>query len=377
MNLNEVLQLLGEIEVQTKGRVKPSNEPTGILRIDDKETLRKLDKVYTEGSIMGLHCGLEQCHKLFKHVRGNLHVLFGYMNMGKSTWQMYMDMVQAVKYDHKFAWFPPENMGAERFYDELICIYTGKQSDPQFSKVRMTSQERQEAIKFISEHFYIVYPPDEEGGQILDSPHTINAIEDRFAWLIEHEGVDGVRIDPFNQLDVDEYERDDKMLSKFMKRAKRFAVKYNVFYTVSMHPKAPDSSQFIEREGTEFKDLICPDDTRIAGGAMSGNKADQITAYHRPYKKSDPKNTTIEFRCLKSKNQKLMGINGITSEIKYDIPSNRFEENRSGSYIDALQLEKDNRKARLAGQQETIIEHDGKTDHPQDVDFNNPDNLTF
>jgi hypothetical protein len=377
MNLDEALKLLGEIEGKSKKRTKPSNEPSGILRAKDRETLKKLDKVYTEGSIMGLHCGLEQVNPLFKHMKGNLHVLFGYMNMGKSTWQMYMDMVQAIKYDHKFAWFPPENMGAEKFYDELICIYTGKQSNPNFRSNRMTNQERQEAIDFIDSHFFIVYPPDEEDGQILDSPHTINAIEDRFAWLIEHEGVDGVRIDPFNQLDVDEYERDDKMLSKFMKRAKRFAVKYNVFYTVSMHPKSPDASQFIEREGSEFKDLICPDDTRIAGGAMSGNKADQITAYHRPFKKSDPDNTQIEFRSLKSKNIRLMGENGITNEIKYDFKSNRFVENRSGTYIDALQLEKDNRKARLAGQQETIIEHDGTTDNPQDIDFNNPDNIPF
>jgi hypothetical protein len=366
----EVLKLLSEIEGKSKRRVKPSDEPKGILRIKDSLTLQKLEKAYREGSIMGLSPMLEQVNPLFKHMKGNLHVLFGYMNMGKSTWQMYMDMIQAVKYDHKFAWFPPENMGPERFYDELICIYTGKQSNPNFQSNRMTERERQEAIEFISEHFFIVYPPDEDDtGALIDNPHTINAIEERFAWLVENEEVDGVRIDPFNQLDVDDYERDDKMLSKFMKRAKRFAVKYNVFYTVSMHPKSPDPSQFVEREGSQYKDLICPDDTRIAGGAMSGNKADQITAYHRPYKKTDPDNTQIEFRNLKSKNIRLMGENGVTDEIKYDFKSNRFLENRSGAYIDPLQLELDNRKRRMSGQQEQIVEHNGLTDNPQNIDF--------
>lgn len=353
-------------------RRRASSEPTGIFRVKDKSVLEKLKDVYFNNSTMGLCTGFLNISPLFKHVRGNLDINLGYMNMGKTTWKMNLDMVQALKYGHKFAWFPPENMGAERFFDELICIYTGKQSSPRFESNRMTNAERLEAIEFINKHFFVVYPPDEDDkGFIIDSPHTIDKIEERFAWLIENEGVDGVRIDPFNQMDFDSFQRDDKLIGEFMKRAKRFAVNKNVYYSVSMHPKAVDPTQLVKDENSYTGDLKSPDDTRIAGGAMAGNKADQIAAYHRPCKKSDPKNTDVLFTCVKSKNHKMMGMDGSTDQLKYNRFTSRFEEYRSDArmYIDVIELEKSNMKNRLKGHQESIINHDGSTDNPQDIEF--------
>jgi len=83
-------------------------------------------------------------------------------------------------------------------------------------------------------------------------------------------GLDGVMIDPFNQLDSMQksYQREDQYLSMILKDVKRFALLNSVCYNIIAHPKNPSYK--------EDKSLPVADMYDLAGGAMWGNKVDQI-----------------------------------------------------------------------------------------------------
>ena len=126
-------------------------------------------------------------------------------------------------------------------------------------------------------------------------------------------------IDPFNQLHND-YDskngRDDRYLSEFLSKYKKFSVQNNVFGLIVAHPKA------MQKYGAN--DYPCPDVYDLAGGAMWNNKMDNIYVYHRPLASSDPSNAQCEFKALKIKRQKQVGKKG-TSLFEYDWKSRRFK----------------------------------------------------
>ena len=69
-------------------------------------------------------------------------------------------------------------------------------------------------MAFVNEHFFYIYPKD-------DAP-TPDYMMKVFTETIIKYNIDGVVIDPFNQLDHDRGGRDDIYLEKFYNKWKRF-----------------------------------------------------------------------------------------------------------------------------------------------------------
>src|ERR1700742_1418699 len=135
-------------------------------------------------------------------------------------------------------------------------MYVGKWLD------NMTIQEYTDACWFIDKHIFYVYPENE---------HDINSINEKFRHLVLKKGIDGVMVDPFNQLDhlQKPYQREDQYLSEILKEVKRFALLNNIVYNIIAHPKSPT---YIG----QTKQLPIVDMYDIHGGSMWGNKVDQI-----------------------------------------------------------------------------------------------------
>ena len=122
--------------------------------------------------------------------------------------------------------------------------------------------------------------------------------------MILKKGVDGVMIDPFNQLDKNQskMERDDQYLSEALKDIKRFDLLNGVCYNIIAHPKNPQYQRDEPLPAVRMYDL--------AGGAMWGNKVDSITIYDRPEFHKDKNSPQVRIHQIKTKRKRTGGQNG-------------------------------------------------------------------
>ena len=269
--------------------------------------------------------GITEIDERFKFKRGEITLITGHGNMGKTQFLVYMIVCRAILFGEKFAIFSPENQPAEEFYDDFVEILLGDNCKPN-NPNRPSRGTYENAYDFVSKHFFNVYPVDTE-----PTPEYIN---ERFLEMIIKEKIDGVIIDPFNQL-YNDYEnsngRDDRYLSQFLSKFKKFASQNNIFAFIVAHPKV------MQKYGA--KDYPCPDVYDLAGGAMWNNKLDNILVYHRPLATSDPSSTECELHSKKIKKQKIVGKRG-TSFFSFDWKKRRFIFNEYDPMPTFLRLKK-------------------------------------
>lgn len=257
---------------------------------DVKENALKIYDVGYE-KVQGL--GIAELDAHFKFKRGEITLLSGIGNYGKSTFWHWIFLMRVLKYDERFALFSPENNPPEEFYHDFVEVLFGMDCTPNNS-FRITKKQYEKAFDFISSRIFYVYPKD-----IAPTPEYI---KERFLELIIKQKVDGVIIDPFNQLANDYGKsggRSDKYLETFLSDCGRFAQMNNVFFTIVAHPKAmrkdPDGN------------YPAPDKFDIADGAMWNNKMDNILIYHRPKHQKEPQSPHCELKSIKIRRQKQVG----------------------------------------------------------------------
>lgn len=231
----------------------------------------------------------------FKFKKGEITLLSGIGNAGKSTYLNQLLLIQSYFSEKKWAIFSPENYPAHEFYFDLTEVLLGCRCDS--NAYHKPDQKLFEAAyEFVSKHFFYVYPES-----ILPTPDYLKV---KFMELIMKEKVEGIVIDPFNQLE-NNYGggRSDKYLESFLSDSRRFAIENNIYYILVAHPHKL-------RKENGAKDYPCPDVFEIADGAMWNNKCDNIIIYHRPYAQSDPDNPVCEHHSKKIRRQKIVGKKG-------------------------------------------------------------------
>ena len=289
------------------------NEPAkDVIYLDSVKD--KIIYTYHNGSSRGETTHFNKIDEHWRWKRGELTLMHGIGNHGKSTMIYQLALIKAVKEGCRFGVFSPENMPEEEFYKDLIHAYIGKSTE-NFHDNQMSLEELKRGMAFINEHFYLIYPQDE-----APTPDYINT---RFRELLIKHKIDGCIIDPYNQLDNDVMKfggRDDQYLSKYLTNCKRFAIEMNLFYIIIAHPKGN-----LQKINGNYE---CPDVYNLSGGAMWNNKIDNILVTHRPNYSVDKEDTTVLFRSQKIKKQKLNGIPGDV-EMDYDRRTGRYYINES------------------------------------------------
>lgn len=245
----------------------------------------------------------------FRWKKGEINLFTGYGNHGKTTFAIQLMLTKSLWDGWKWAIFSPENYPAYDFYDDIVEMFCGKWLN------NIARQEYIDACHFINDHIYFVYPEDE---------HDINSIHEKFRYLVMKKGVDGVMIDPFNQLDhlQKPYQREDQYLSEVLKNAKRFALLNNVSYNIVAHPNKPKKE--------EDKSLPPVDMYDIAGGAMWGNKSDNIISYYRPQFHVDKNSPAVEIFIQKVKRKRTGGQLGSFS-LTFNWNKKRFSNPITGN----------------------------------------------
>lgn len=255
-----------------------------------------------------LGIGVPELDYIFKPKRGEITLLTGIGNYGKTAWQKSQLLSRIIMYGEKVATFSPEDTPAEEYFHDFVEMLLGCECTP-FNPNRPSDNIYEAAYDFISKHIFYI------SAEML-SP-TPQYIKEKFLELIVQEKVDFCCIDPFNQM-TNDYKgfggRTDKYLETLLADFSRFAKKNDVYFWVIAHPK------LMERDRTgNYK---CPDVFDVNDGAMWNNKMDNITVYHRPFAQTDPSNPLAEFHSKKIK-KKSVGRKGFVM-IEYIWERRRF-----------------------------------------------------
>jgi twinkle protein len=241
---------------------------------------------------------------------GEVNIWTGYNNEGKSCFLSQLCVLKAKFDGFKTAVFSPENYPVGEFYDELIHSYVGKSTDKRYNNV-MSETEYTHAAQFINEHFYAVIP---------DENYRLENILSKMRRLIRKYGVNTCIIDPYNQIEhlMERGEREDLYISRFMTTLKKFAVDNDISMHLVAHQVTPLFS------GKE--NYPQPDTYKIKGGGTFSDKADNVIAVWRPYRKSNPADNTVRIIIGKIKKQRLVGIPG-EIDMYYSVGKNRYYDN--------------------------------------------------
>lgn len=233
----------------------------------------------------------------FRWKRGEVTLMHGIMNQGKSTMIMQLCLMKAVFCGYKYAFFSPEQDPPDDFYDDLIHMYIGENTQKHFFN-QISEAEYIRGMDFIKDHFFYIYPENES-----PTPEYIN---DRFIEVIKKHIVDGCIIDPYNQLDNDIKKtggREDLYLSAFLNQQKRLAQQYKIYMIIIAHPRGNLSKN-------SNGDYEKPNVYDLAGGAMWSNKSDNVLCTYRPYYTSEKNRRDVQFTSQKIKKHKLCGTPG-------------------------------------------------------------------
>jgi hypothetical protein len=262
------------------------------------------------GAAIGETTYFPELDKHWKWRRGEINLLHGIGNYGKTTLLMFLCLVKSFFEGTKWAIFSPENMPPDDFYDELVQMIVGKPTQKLFSTC-MTDKEYSNGMDFVQAHFFSVYPKS--------NSHTPEYLNESFGECIVKLGVAGCVKDPFNQMTNDWAKhggRDDQYIEQFLSKEKAFATVGNIYDFVVAHPKGSVKK-------TEAGDFERPDVYDIAGGGMWNNKMDNILCVHRPFRKSIPTSPIVEFESQKIKKQKLTGEPGLI-QLTYNVLESRY-----------------------------------------------------
>jgi twinkle protein len=310
-DLNEVLIHLGPDVVKNVINNAESIPVDGIYYVDD--IFDVMLQNFRNGIQLAPKCHFGEMDEFFRWKKGEINLFVGWANHGKTTLVLQLMLTKSFYDGWKWAIFSPENYPATDFYDDLIEMYAGKWLD------KMTEEEYTEAALFIDQHIFYVYP---------DDGHDINSINEKFRYLVLKKGVDGVLIDPYNQLDrtATHFQREDLYLSDQLKDIKRFALLNCISYNIIAHP-AKQSKQ-------EDKSLPPVDMYDIAGGAMWANKADNIISYYRPNHHNEKTSPEVQIFTQKIKRRRTGGKPG-DFPIRMKWETKRFVDPISGlPYLD-------------------------------------------
>ena len=243
----------------------------------------------------------------FSWKAGEVSLFTGFNNAGKSETVFQLMLLKSLRDGWKWAIFSPENEPVTEIFDQLAHALAGQSPDPSWAN-QMSESAYEHAKAFLFRHFFVVSPPEE---------WTLPCLLDYFAHLVATEKVHGCLLDPWNQLIHDKggNERDDEYLSRTLSQVKRFAMKQKQCFVITAHPKSPNLTG-----GQQWK---CPDQFDLAGGAMWGNKLDNVLAVHRPNYRDNKADTIVEWHAHKIKKQKLVGRPGFVT-LDFDYARNRY-----------------------------------------------------
>lgn len=279
---------------------------SGIFTVDND--LDRLMDIYEFGLPKGTSTYFPSIDPHWTWRLGELNLITGYNNEGKSTMWHQLTAIKCMYDDWKAGLYVPENLPREEFWEEIIHQYIGKTTDPDYPNIRMSKKEFQKGIDFVREHFYLIDPEEDA---------TFDVLLEKMSFLVRKQGIKIVTIDPWNKVKHLRHEgvRDDFYIGGIMSKLNKFAKQHMVCMNVILHPRTP--------EAPRGEDLAPLSRMSAKGGSEFSDHADNFIIIQRPHAQTDNDNPLVIFKSDKIRKQKLVGRKG-QAELSFDWKSQRY-----------------------------------------------------
>ncbi|NBS67602.1 toprim domain-containing protein [bacterium] len=223
----------------------------------------RLNDLFNKGTGKGFSTGYTSVDSVYTVAPSQLTVVTGYPSSGKSNFIDQVMVNLAKQSDWKFAVCSFENQ-PEIHISRLMEIYTKKRFFD--GKDRMSDWEKQDAFKWVQEHFLFIDTNGEE-------PSTLDSILDRARIAVKRMGVRGLVIDPYNYIELDKSNSTEtEAISNMLTKVQKFVKSYDVHCWFIAHPSK------INRAGVEQPR---PDGMSISGSMAWWAKTDCGITVHR------------------------------------------------------------------------------------------------
>jgi len=260
--------------------------------------------LYNGNYVKPIEAGMGKLDEIYKILKGTFHTVTGIPNHGKSYFLDQLLLRIAQNHNWKFALFSPEHSTGMHIR-RLVQMVKEKSFDEGFTN-RMSQTELDEALDFITNHYYFIETKEEVP--------TIDYILDIAKSSILKYGVNGIVIDPYNEVNASRKgnAREDEHIRDFISKCKRFARIHDVVVWVVAHPtKLPKANDGGYAPPTAYD---------ISGASHWHNQSDVILTVHRDF---DDNSTEVMTR--KIREQDLYGkIGSVTFD--FDLAKKIFVE---------------------------------------------------
>lgn len=253
--------------------------------------------------LVGEPCYFPAISTGFSWVRSWLYLWTGHSQHGKSELLKFLMILKSFYAGTIWAIFSPEHAPAQEYFRELIETVTGK-STQKGSKRFITREEYDAACAFINKYFIFIYPEQPFSSGDLEEDHTPKWVIEKMREVVVMYGVEGIVIDPWNQLDHDIKDkggREDKYLEYWLKRFKLVAQIHNLYMNIVAHPRG---------DGQRLDTKNRPTMYQVSGGPTWKNKIDVGAVVHRQNHWEDQSDGAVQLAIEKAKKYKVFGTPG-------------------------------------------------------------------
>lgn len=226
-------------------------------------------KLYEHGMEGGVATGFGFLDELFTVRPGEMTIVTGIPNSGKSNWVDALLVNLAKLHGWRSALFSPENQPIADHVSRCCEKYLEKPFRDGLSS-RMDQDELQEAMNWVNDHFSFILPED-------DSDWTLGYVLDAARQLVYRNGIRCLVIDPWNEM---EHERpanqtETEYVGSALKKIRQFARTNGVHVFVVAHP----AKLYKDKNGN----YPVPSPYDISGSAHWRNKADNCITIWRDF----------------------------------------------------------------------------------------------
>jgi twinkle protein len=296
--IEDVLHYLG------KARPHPIK---GLYCVEDFET--SLRDYFTVGMRSGVKTGWSTLDRLYTVMPGELTVVTGVPNSGKSEFMDALMINLAKNEDWRFAIFSPEHK-KEQHVAKLVEKIIGKPTSPK-SANRMSVDEFMNGAAWVAKHFYFI---------ISDDDVTLPTLEwglEKASQAVYRFGVQGFLLDPWNEI---EHQMPNGMqmtdyVGMALAKVKRWQRKHNLATWIVAHPTKIHADKDGKMRVASLYD--------IAGSSNWANKVDNGIVIHR----SEGASNTTEV-WIKKARDKHVATRG-TIDLLYDRNTGLYSESKT------------------------------------------------
>ncbi|NLG16963.1 MAG: hypothetical protein GX556_06475 [Fibrobacter sp.] len=180
-----------------------------------------------QGVKKGLTTGWPLIDEYMNLITGLLYIVTGIPSHGKSSFMKSFIVHSAKIHNWRWALYCPEDYPLSFYVQALSEIITGK---PLHGKDGMSEAEREQAVRFINDHF-VIFEASEEAYDIETILLTVERLQ-------QVNPVQGILIDPFNELESTRPSglSETDWIGATLARCRRFARKNDVAFFIVAHP---------------------------------------------------------------------------------------------------------------------------------------------